>query len=264
MSSGSLLLLLGPDRPRKLQRLHELARELRVDPLDHHRLDGSTLSAAALLALCRQRPAASPVRLIVVDQAHRLDAAAVDALLAHAPVIAQSACVVLLVEAELGLRHALSRALQGAREHLATERFPGRSGPSAKPFALTDALGNREAGEALAALREQLVAGKDPLELLGLIAWQVNRWVTVKRLGEAGYSAERMCAATGLHPWQVQRVRAEVANRSLESLRQALERCWRLDADAKRSRNIPELAVEQLVVELSLAPLPVLPVSDTV
>ncbi len=259
MAGPGIHLFLGPDRPRKLQRLHELARALQVDPLDHHRLDASTLTAGALLAVCRQRPAASPIRLVVVDQAHRLDADAVDALLAHAGVIAQSACVVLLVELELGLRHALARALQGRgeapgmRERLATERFPGRSGSSAKPFALTDALGSREAAEALTALREQLLTGKDPLELLGLIAWQVNRWVTVKRLSDAGYSAERMVAATGLHPWQVQRVRAEVANRSLDSLRQALERCWRLDADAKRSRNIPELAVEQLVVELCLA-----------
>ena len=257
---GRVLLFLGSDRPPKLQRLGELERALRIDPLDRHRLDGSTLTAAALLAACRQRPAASPVRLIVIDQAHRLDAAAVDALLAHAAVIVQSACVVLLVEAELGARHALAKALPGrgsatgAPEALAIERFPGRGGSSAKPFALTDALASRDAAEALAALREQLVAGKDPLELLGLIAWQVNRWVTVKRLSKAGYSAERMVTAMGLHPWQVQRVCAEVADRSLGSLRQALERCWRLDADAKRGRNLPELAVEQLLVELCLEP----------
>lgn len=255
MGSGGLFVWLGPDRPRKLQRLQELARALRVDPLDRHQLDGSTLTPGSLLAACRQRPAASPLRLVVVDQAHRLGAAAVDALMAHAEVIAHSACVVLLVEAELGLRHALAKALQGRGEWggLAVERFPGRSGSSAKPFALTDALGARDAAEALSAMREQVVAGKEPLELLGLIAWQVNRWVTVKRLSEAGYSAERTAAATGFHPWQVQRARAEVADRSLGSLRQALERCWRLDADAKRGRNLPELAVEQLLVEICLA-----------
>jgi len=58
-----------------------------------------------------------------------------------------------------------------------------------------------------------------------------------------------MVSVTGLHPWQVQRLQSEVAHRSLGSLQQALSRCWRLDLDAKRGRVIPELAVEQLVIE---------------
>jgi DNA polymerase III delta subunit len=254
MTRPGLHLFLGPDRPWKLSRLRELEAALGVQPLDRHQVDASSTTAKELLSLCRQRPAVSPLRLVVVDQAHRLGADAVDALLAHAEVIAHSACVVLLVEAELGLRQALAKALQGRGERggLAVERFPGRGGSSAKPFALTDALGTRDAAEALAAMREQVVAGKEPLELLGLIAWQVTRWVTVKRLSEAGYSAERMAAATGLHSWQVQRARAEVADRPLGALRQALERCWRLDADAKRGRTLPELAVEQLLIEICL------------
>ena len=258
MTRPGLHLFLGPDRPWKLSRLRELEAALGVQPLDRHQVDASSTTAKELLSLCRQRPAVSPLRLVVVDQAHRLGADAVDALLAHAEVIAHSACVVLLVEAELGLRHALAKALQGrggatgGRGGLTVERFPGRGIPAAKPFALTDALGTRDAAEALAAMRDQVVAGKEPLELLGLIAWQVTRWVTVKRLSEAGYSAERMAAATGLHSWQVQRARAEVADRPLGALRQALERCWRLDADAKRGRNLPELAVEQLLIEICL------------
>jgi hypothetical protein len=48
--------------------------------------------------------------LIVVDQAHRLDTGAIDALLHHAEVIAKVACVVLLIEEEPKARHALARA----------------------------------------------------------------------------------------------------------------------------------------------------------
>ena len=247
--AGGVSLFLGPDRPRKLARIHELERALGIQPFDRHQLDAATTSAKPLGALCRQQPAASPVRLIVIDQAHRLDSACVEVLLAHAEVMAKTACVVLLVEGELSLRHALAKA----GERMRTERFPGRSLPAVKPFALTDALGHRDVTGALAAVREQLVAGKEPLELLGLIAWQVHRWVTVKRLGRAGYSAERMVSVTGLHPWQVQRLLSEVAHRSLGSLQQTLSRCWRLDLDAKRGRIVPELAVEQLVVEMCLA-----------
>ena len=252
MAPGGCVLFLGPDRPRKLVRIHELERALGIQPFDRHQLDAAATSAKPLAALCRQQPAASPVRLIVIDEAQRLDRACVEALLAHAGVIAKTACVILLVEGELSLRHALAKAGDAMR----TERFPGRGLPAAKPFALTDALGTRDVTGALAAVREQLLAGKEPLELLGLIAWQAHRWVTVKRLGRAGYSAERMVSVTGLHPWQVQRLVSEVADRPLGSLQQTLARCWRLDVDAKRGRLIPELALEQLVIETCRAGAP--------
>ena len=245
MSLLGIHLFLGSDRARKLQRIQELERAVGVQPLDRHHLDAASLTGAQLLALCRQRPVMSPARLIAVDHAHRLDAAVVGALLEHAAVIAANACVVLLVDVELSVRHPLSRA-QGS---LRAERFPGRDTAAAKPFALTDALGNRDAAGALAAVHEQLLGGKEPLELVGLMAWQVNRWVLVKRLSHDGLGAERIAALLGMKPWQVQRLQAETAARSLGALQGLLHRCWQLDVDAKSGRAMPELAVEQLVLE---------------
>lgn len=251
MLNGGLHLFLGSDRPRKLQRVRDLERTLGIQPLDRHQLDAAALTAGALVALCRQQPAASRVRLVIVDEAHRLDAASVEGLLEHAEAIAASACVVLLVDVELSVRHPLSRLQQ--HECSRMERFAGGTPAAPKPFALTDALGSKDAAHALAAAREQLAAGKEPLELLGLIAWQLNRWVTVKRLVGAGYAAERLASVTGFHSWQVQRLQSEVARRPLESLQRLLSRCWQLDVDAKRGRHIPELALEQLVVEVCLS-----------
>ncbi len=256
MTRGGLYLFVGPDRPRKLTRLHELERLLKIEPLDRHQLDAAVSTGAAFLALCRQRPAASPVRLIVMDQAQRLDAASVNGLVEHAKVIVENACVVLLVEGELSARHALAKVQQrsgagsAAGKLFTTERFPGRSAPPTKPFALTEALGRQDVAGALVAMREQLSAGKEPLELMSLVAWQLHRWMTVKRLGNAGYSAERMVSVTGMHSWQVQRLQSEVARRSLASLQQMLARCWQLDLDAKRGRTIPELALEELLIEV--------------
>jgi DNA polymerase III delta subunit len=255
LTSGGLHLFLGPDRVRKLQRLRELERALGIHPLDRHRLEAGALAPGALVALCRQQPAASRARLVVVDEAHRLDAAGAEGLLAHAAAVEAAACVVLLVEAELSVRHPLSRWLRHARVRV--ERFSGGAPSAPKPFALTDALGGRDAARALAAAREQLAEGKEPLELLGLIAWQLNRWVTVKRLAAEGYSAERTVSATGLHPWQVQRLQAEVSRRPLASLDRLLSRCWQLDLDAKRGRHVPELALEQLIMEVCLTGGPV-------
>ena len=249
MPSGGLHLFLGPDRVRKLQRLQTIERSLAVQPMDRHHVDAASVSTSELLALCRQQAAEGAVRLIVVDQAHRADKACVEALLHHAASIAQTACVILLVETELAARHPLSQ------EHraISIERFPERESPAVKPFALTDALGLRDVAGALIALQDQQRAGKEPLELLGLVAWQLNRWVMVKRLTEAGYNTERLSSVLKAKPWQIERIQSEVARRSLSGLQQLLERCWRLDVDAKSGRAIPQLAVEQLIIEACVA-----------
>lgn len=242
---SGLHLFLGPDRPAKLQRIQALERALAVASMDRHRLDGATVGSAALLALCRQQPALSGRRLIVVEQAQRLEQACVDALMAHAATIAMTSCVILLAEQELGVRHALSRA-----EGIITERFAGRAAVMAKPFALADALGARDVGGALEAAREQLSAGKEPVEILSLMIWQLNRWVMVKQLTRRHHSAAQIAAMTGLKPWQVERIESETARRPLDSLQGLLERCWQLDGEIKTGRAIPELALEQFIVEV--------------
>lgn len=240
-------LWIGPDRPRKLQRIQELERALGVHTFDRHHLDGAATSSADLLALCRQRPAASSRRLILIDHAERLRSDAVEALQTHADAVAATACVILLVEEELSVRHALARA-----GTLRTERFPHRDTPSVKPFALIDALGSRDVAAALTAAHDQMVAGKDPVELFGLVAWQVQRWVLVKRLLIARHTTNYIAAVTGMREWQIERMQSEVASRTLESLDGLLRRCWELEADAKTGRAIPVLAIEELLVTTCL------------
>lgn len=249
MPNSAVYLFLGSDRARKFQRIQELDRALKVHPFDRHQVDGADLTRGELLLLVRQAPAASPARFIVVDQANRLEPAAVTALLELAAAGTISNRVVLLTETEPSGRQALAQP----GDAVAVERFPLRNTPAVKPFALTDALGTRDAATALVALRDQLLAGRDALETMGLIAWQLNRWVAVKRLARAAYSVEQMTAVTGLHAWQVQRIQSEVGRRSLESLQQLLQRCWRLELDVKRGRTIADLAVEQLIVEICQA-----------
>ncbi len=245
MPQTGIHLLLGPDRPRKLQRIHDLERALAVTPFDRHHLDAGAVTGAELLALCRQLPAASSRRLIVVDDAHRLDRAAVEALKGYADVIASTACVVLVTETGLTQRHASAALL--ADKRIAVEEFSERAAAAAKPFALTEALGRRDAAGALGAVRDQIASGKEPLEIFGLVAWQLQRWVVVRRLLDAGMALERIVRVTGLKPWQVERLSQEVARRPLEALQALLERCWRLEAAAKSGRHVPELAVEELV-----------------
>lgn len=246
---SSLCVFLGADRARKLQRLQELERRLQVQALDRHQIDGARTSAKALLALCRQQPASSPVRLIVVDQAERLDAASFEALNAQREMFQATACVILLVEAAPGARHPLQPLLK----QWTVEDFPARETLSAKPFALADALASRNVADALSAARDQYLAGREPLDLFGLVAWQLNRWVTVKRLLGAGQDEAQVAVVVGMKPWQVARVQGEIAGRSLASLDQLLERCWELVRDAKSGRATPEAALEQCVVEVCVS-----------
>lgn len=186
----------------------------------------------------------------MVDHAERLAHEAGEALLAHAAAIAGSACVVLLAEVELSVRHPLARAAGQVQ----VERFAARESAAAKPFALLEALGARDASAALQALHEQLIAGRDPLEVFGLVSWQVQRWLLVRRLLDRGYSLEGIASVAGLRAWQAQRLAAEVAQRPLERLQALLRACWRTEHEAKRGRAIPGQAVETLVLEACLAP----------
>jgi len=172
----------------------------------------------------------------------------------HARAIAQTACVVLLVEEELGGRHPLAPFQRQADPVVTVERFPARDVPAVKPFALLDALGSRDPAGALIAVHDHLLNGKEPLELLGLVAWQLQRWVMVRRLMDDGHATAHIADVTGLRPWQAQRLQSEVGTRPLRALQALLERCWQLDTDAKRSAVIPRLAVEQLVLEICQSP----------
>ena len=243
-----IYLFLGPDRARKLQRIQAIERCLQVTVFDRHQLDATSLSASELVMLCRQSPASAKARLIVVDQAHRLDRQALDGLVDHASAIGKTACVILLVENDFGTRHPLAEA----QRHLTVEPFPAREVASVKPFALIEALGRADTACALRVLHEPMVMRKEPLEWVGLVAWQLQRWVLVKRLLEAGYRSDRIGIITGLQPWQLERLKSECSRYSLSLLHRWLKLCWQLDTDAKSGRIPPEQAIEQLLMEVCL------------
>lgn len=314
---------LGPDRYRKHERIGALARQLRVAPFDRHEFEAHQCSPADLLTLARAVPAASSLRLIVVDEAHRLEPACLAMLEAHAAIIRQTACVVLLSEqppkqaqalANLGswarveefswlsesqLRQRIQRALEachkrmtsaamgqllqhcgadlamihaqldqvidwaGDRQELTEEDLRAFLGVSAainapalqeqpsKGFAIVDAIAQGDAVGALRALEAQLDEGKEIVEVLGLIVWQLERVTRVAHLLAAGIPPGRMASLLGMQAWQVNRMIGELRGRSPEAMRRLVRRCWELDAGIKRGRfALPRLAIEALVLEL--------------
>ncbi|MBI3324497.1 MAG: hypothetical protein HYZ92_04370 [Candidatus Omnitrophica bacterium] len=328
--AGGLWIWFGPDRFRKRQRLQEDLAALAVHPLDYHEHAGSELAVPALALLVRQQPAASAVRLIVIEEAHRLASPCVAWLGEHAECFRDHARLVLLtdlpVESCRALAPLMARAQAerfdwlsaadaakwiagyasaagrrmapeavaaliqahgsdlaahrgvvdqivawaGARTELTRqdaqqflrpgigglERAALASGSSTggqegrKAFALSDAIARRDLAAALRAVGEQVAAGKDVLELLGLVVWQLQRWLGVGWLVREGLSAERIAAAMKLQVWQAERVVAQVRSRPLALVQAWLERCWELDTMIKSGRTVPRLALERLVVEM--------------
>jgi DNA polymerase III delta subunit len=160
-----LFLFLGPDRFRKQQRLAHFRQSLKVQPLDAHELNARQLTPAALGTLIREYPAASPARLVVVEEAHRLTPACLKVLEHHHAALKSVACVVLLSEAPLEPSH----PLLALKPYAAVESFEeGRSKPSSA-FAILEAVGRRDAAAALRAMQDQLAEGKEVVELLGLV-----------------------------------------------------------------------------------------------
>ena len=101
----NVYLLIGPDRPRKLKRVADLAASLQVSPFDRHDLAAADCPLARLASLAREYPLAGSHRLIVVNEAHRLTSEgwAIVAQTARDP---QSvSCVVLLYDDELPQEH---------------------------------------------------------------------------------------------------------------------------------------------------------------
>lgn len=322
-AASQLYLLIGPDRLRARRRVEELAARLHVEPLDRHETSAGELPLAALLTRCREHPALSPVRLIVVDEADQLDEAALDTIAQQAPALAATACLVLLMTrgpaaghpiratatvesfawlrpAEVGrwiqdyaagchkrvigsvlqelmaahgadlpaLRSALDQMIAWAgdlpeldetvlrqfreeRSGVAAFGAPATAGKGG--FALVDALTARDAAAALKIVDEQLAVGKDVVEIVGLVVWQLQRWLMVARLAATSMPAARIATATGMPAWQVERIQRELAGRSAAWILQMLRRCQELDLASKSGRAIPRLAFEQLIVELCLA-----------
>lgn len=246
----SVLILSGSDRLRKLERVRELAHRLAVGPLDWHTLDAAACAPGPLNALIRERPLAGAMKLIVIDDAHRLDRACIamlDALRASFP---ETTSVFLLIETLLDERHPLAAlAAQGAVEHY--RAAPQEAVSSRGGFALLNAIARRNAPAALQELDTQLAEGREGLEILGSLVWQLSRWVTVAQWRTAGVASEEVAASMKLQAWQLDRTIGELRGRTVGELRAGLERCWELDVAAKSGRVASlRMALEQLVLTL--------------
>ena len=246
--SAKCYLFLGSDRAKKRARVAAIAASAQVAFLDTHHVLAADLSVKLLHALLRQQAAAGPVRLLVIDEAQRCDAACAQVLAEAAQHDGLQAIVILLVDGALSAKQPLS----SVKPHAAVESFgeePVR-GAGTSSFALVQAVARHDAAAALQAMQEQLAAGKDVFELFGLLIWQLQRWLLISRVQASGRLRREGESLTGLPAWQLPRTVEELTGRPTSGLVRMAQRSLALDQAAKSGRIMPQMALEQLVVEL--------------
>jgi hypothetical protein len=246
-------LFLGSDRPAKLNRIKSISSALKINLLDKHDFLASALHPKELGLLLRQAPYSSTIRLIVIDEANKLDSRCVKILQEARGAALKNSCVILLIDSKLPDSSPLAALASG----VIVERFgeeltlsKNKGSKTSGDFSLVEAIGRRDALSALQTAKEQMLEGKEPLELLGLIGWQLQRWLLVANLKEEGLGNPKIAESTGLSIWQVERISDELSGRKSLWLNKLLKRCLELDIMAKSGKILPNLALEEMIVSL--------------
>ncbi len=117
-------------------------------------------------------------------------------------------------------------------------------------FAVVDAVGNKSAGEALAAVKEMLAAKEPPFRLLAMIVRQFRLMLQVKDLLGRGCPAGQIPARLKIHPYVARKTAVQCRNFSRESLLEAFRLLLELDESVKTGRQEFYPALEIFLLKL--------------
>lgn len=116
-------------------------------------------------------------------------------------------------------------------------------------FALTDALGNRQAADAARLLEQEYEAGSDPLGLFAMLARQVRLLVaTASYLGaHVGAGSSQVAEALALHPFVAQKTVAQAKRYSWDQLLHMHGQLSLAERSIKTGRTRPEDALRDFL-----------------
>ncbi len=118
-------------------------------------------------------------------------------------------------------------------------------------FSLTDALGRKDTGAALDALRSLLEQGEPPLVIIAMLAKHIRLLLMVKLLMAKGYSSREIAQRLGVLPFVVDKAIRQSGNFTVEFLKRAYERLLNLDVALKTGRAEGPVSLELLVTALT-------------
>lgn len=115
-------------------------------------------------------------------------------------------------------------------------------------FAFTDALCGGHTARALVLLYEEFFAGRNPHELLSLIASQFRNMLVVKDLAARAVPLPAITKRAGLHPFVARKAYAHVARMDLADLRRRYAELFSIEISAKRGTRDIEDALYDFVL----------------
>lgn len=118
-------------------------------------------------------------------------------------------------------------------------------------FELVDCLGRRTPGRALHLLQELLDDGKAPLYVLSMLVRQIRILIQVSELRDRGLTEQQMAKSLGLHPYAVQKAKAQSHQFDMQRLEAAHDRLVQTDWAIKTGEIEDTLALHLLVVDLT-------------
>jgi len=122
-----------------------------------------------------------------------------------------------------------------------------------KIFDLTDALKAKNPAKALRILRNHLEHGEQPVQLLGMIAWQFRLIWEVKHHQTTGTPPSRIAQKMGVAPFQAEQAMRHTGKFSEGQLREGFRSLYKADRELKGSGKTPEGILETLVLNLCSA-----------
>lgn len=118
------------------------------------------------------------------------------------------------------------------------------------PFALTEALKEKNAQQALALLHNQLGHGEEPLKILGTIVWQLRVIWEVKNYQSQKLPPTKIAQEMGARPFMVEKALKHTRNFSQGELIRSFKNLAQADRELKTSGQPSQGILETLILNL--------------
>jgi len=122
----------------------------------------------------------------------------------------------------------------------------------AKVFALINEMSGRRTGKAISLYNELIAEKGSAIMILVVMGRQFETLCRVKELREQGMNQDSISDKLGLQGYQTRRILGQAARFTSEELSRAFALCVRTDEDIKSGRIRDTLAVETLIVQVTM------------
>ena len=118
-------------------------------------------------------------------------------------------------------------------------------------FDMVDAIGQRNPRSAAVYLHRLLEVGENPFGIFGMVVRQFRLLIQVRWLADRNVGEQEIGGRLKLHPYVIQKIRAQAEWFTLEQLRRAYQLLTESDLAIKRGSLEAETALDLLVVQLT-------------